>query len=217
MLQHHLTNRFSYTQAADSDPNIGGLGTQFSEASGSVQIAYESEGWKIAAIWSGVQSPADLVGGFGTRFTENNYFAGKNAFMNAWGIGGSWQPHNSGWIPSISGGYGFNSVVAKNDRNITASQSWNVGLQWSDVLLIGNSAGMAVGQPVFAISQKGGQTPADGNYVWEWWYQFQITDAISVTPAAFYLSRPLGQATNVDGEQKTFSQLGGLVKTTFRF
>ena len=76
---------------------------------------------------------------------------------------------------------------------------------------------MAVGQPVFATSLKGDSTPADGNYVLEWWYQFQVTDNISVTPAFFYLSRPEGQNTGLDGNDNTFSQLGGLVKTTFNF
>jgi carbohydrate-selective porin OprB len=50
--------------------------------------------------------------------------------------------------------------------------------------------------------------------VWEWWYKFQVTDKISVTPALIYLSRPLGQETPA-GE--SFSQFGGLVKTSFRF
>ena len=76
---------------------------------------------------------------------------------------------------------------------------------------------MAVGQPIFATSLKGDLTPADGNYVWEWWYQFQVTDNISVTPALFYLSRPEGQNTYLDDNDNTFSQLGGLVKTTFNF
>ena len=38
---------------------------------------------------------------------------------------------------------------------------------------------------------------ADGNYAWEFWYQFQVTDNISVTPAIYYLSRPLGDLTMV--------------------
>ena len=38
---------------------------------------------------------------------------------------------------------------------------------------------------------------ADGNYAWEWWYQFQVTDNISVTPAIYYLSRPYGDLTMV--------------------
>ena len=73
---------------------------------------------------------------------------------------------------------------------------------------------MAVGQPTFATSLKGGDTPRDGNYVWEWWYKVQVTDNIAVTPALFYLSRPLGGDTP-DG--KSFNQLGGLIKTSFRF
>ena len=57
-------------------------------------------------------------------------------------------------------------------------------------------------------------TPADGQFIWEWWYQFQVTDNISVTPALFYLSRPMGELTP---NSSTFQQLGGLIKTTFVF
>ena len=73
---------------------------------------------------------------------------------------------------------------------------------------------MAVGQPMFATELESGDTPRDGNYIWEWWYQFQVSDNISVTPALFYLSRPFGQETPAN---TTFNQLGGLVKTTFSF
>ena len=73
---------------------------------------------------------------------------------------------------------------------------------------------MAVGQPTFATSLKGGDTPRDGNDVWEWWYEVQVTDHIAVTPALFYLSRPLGGYTP---EGRSFNQLGGLIKTSFRF
>jgi carbohydrate-selective porin OprB len=89
-----------------------------------------------------------------------------------------------------------------------------VGLEWADVLIKGNTLGMAVGQPVFATALSGGGSPDDGNFVWEWWYKFQVTDNISVTPALFYLSRPLGQDTLSDS---SFRQLGGLVKTSFSF
>ncbi|MCP4047532.1 MAG: porin, partial [Gammaproteobacteria bacterium] len=67
---------------------------------------------------------------------------------------------------------------------------------------------------------------ADGNYAWEWWYQFQVTDNISVTPAIYYLSRPYGDLTNGQGkafggnrgdDNSTFNNFGGLVKTTFKF
>ena len=88
-------------------------------------------------------------------------------------------------------------------------------------------AGMAVGQQGFVtaldLSNDGDRFRSasdveetlvrDGQYAWEWWYMFQVTDNITVTPAIFYLSRPFG--TTTQGE--TFNQFGGLVKTTFQF
>ena len=72
-----------------------------------------------------------------------------------------------------------------------------MGLQWADAFLKGNTLGMAVGQPTFVtavdyrIDFSESDFVADGNYAWEFWYQFQVTDNISVTPAIYYLSRPL--------------------------
>jgi len=61
----------------------------------------------------------------------------------------------------------------------------------------------------------------DGNWAWEWWYKFQVTDNISVTPGFFYLSKPLGQATpniNTAGTATgMFDAFGYLIKTTFKF
>ena len=73
---------------------------------------------------------------------------------------------------------------------------------------------MAFGQPPFATSLNGGETPQDGNYALEGWYKIQVTDQISVTPALFYLSRPLGANTPAG---QSFDQLGALIKTSFRF
>ncbi len=84
---------------------------------------------------------------------------------------------------------------------------------------------MAVGQPTFltnlersSVSEDGldiSNDLNDGNYAWEWWYKFQVTDNISVTPAVFYLSAPLGQLQKGDGD--SFNNFGGIVKTTFKF
>jgi carbohydrate-selective porin OprB len=48
----------------------------------------------------------------------------------------------------------------------------------------------------------------------EAWYKVQLTDQISLTPALFYITRPLGQLTP---SGHTLSQLGALIKTSFRF
>jgi carbohydrate-selective porin OprB len=99
------------------------------------------------------------------------------------------------------------------------------------VFIKGNSAGMAVGQPTFLTAVSGGNPvfggPAaataivDGNYAWEWWYKFQVTDNISVTPALYYLSAPLGQVSKNVGAIGTtgtdFNNFGGFIKTTFKF
>ena len=41
-----------------------------------------------------------------------------------------------------------------------------MGLEWNDVFMAGNNAGMAVGQPVFATDLRGGDTPVDGQFIW---------------------------------------------------
>jgi carbohydrate-selective porin OprB len=81
---------------------------------------------------------------------------------------------------------------------------------------------MAVGQPTFVTAMNSG-TPQDAGYAWEWWYKFQVTDHISVTPAIFYLSNPQGavgfanaQAAGVD-TANPLTNFGGLIKTTFKF
>jgi hypothetical protein len=102
--------------------------------------------------------------------------------------------------------------------------SWTVGLQWADAFIKGNAAGMAVGQTPFvtALPTGAGRTPNDGNYAWEWWYKFQVTDNISVTPALYYLSQTagwLGKSNPVTGGtgNLTVNNFGGVIKTTFKF
>jgi hypothetical protein len=194
----------------------GGIGNKFSGATGSVQLAYQQEQWGLAAIWSYVQPDTQFVPGT-TPFTHGAIDHNASAKTNALGLSAYWQPLQSGWWPSVSVGWGINSTsysVPQPAGSLSTSQSWMVGLQWADVFQKGNDFGFAVAQPVFATALTGGVTPNDGNYVWEWWYKFQVTDKISVTPALIYLSRPLGQQTPA-GE--SFSQFGGLVKTSFRF
>jgi hypothetical protein len=194
----------------------GGLGNRNSGATGSVQLGYQQEQWGLAAIWTYVQSETQFVPGT-TPFTHSAIDHNSDAATSAWGLSAFWQPLRSGWLPSLSLGWGINSTTYSTSQprgSLSTSQSWMVGLQWTDVFLKGNDFGLAVAQPVFATALTGGVTPNDGNYVWEWWYKFQVTDNISITPALIYLSRPLGQVTPA-GE--SLSQFGGLVKTSFSF
>ncbi|QNI86293.1 outer membrane porin [Synechococcus sp. PROS-7-1] len=216
----------------ESDPRIAGIATDGASGTGTVQIAYAKDNWGLAAaynyssenfgnMYQGTATPlATEVGGLGNT--------------NSVGVSAYWSPEDPGWIPSISVGWGLNSTSGTNDSTLfgydfdsATTQSWSVGLQWADVFLKGNMAGMAVGQQGFVtaldLSNDGDRFRSasdveetlvrDGQYAWEWWYMFQVTDNITVTPAIFYLSRPFG--TTTQGE--TFNQFGGLVKTTFQF
>jgi hypothetical protein len=114
-------------------------------------------------------------------------------------IAGYWSPIDAGWAPSISAGYGYNGGSGGFDD----SQSWMVGLQWSDVFMEGNAAGVAFGMPPF--------TSGDDSESWlfEVFYKYQATDNISITPAFFYAS----DYRNNSG----FGTWGGVIQTTFRF
>jgi hypothetical protein len=197
------------------DPGGGGIGNRNSQATATAQLAYASERWALAAIYNTIQNGVAIPGA--TPFTTAAFGTPSSSRTQAFGVSGYWQPAESGWIPSISTGWGISTTSYNSDPGagaLRSSQSWMVGLEWADALIKGNTLGMAVGQPVFATSLTSGRSPNDGNVAWEWWYRFQVTDNISVTPALFYLSRPLGQETPA-GE--TFSQLGGLIKSTLSF
>ena len=67
--------------------------------------------------------------------------------------------------------------------------------------------------------------PNDGNFAFEWWYRFQVSNNISITPAIFYLSNPSGwyaalnsgSTSNGEGSWGVFNSFGALIKTTFKF
>ena len=210
-----ISANYVAANGATSDVQNGGLATDGAGGTGTVQIGYGAEQWGIAAVYSYIQNANDLFV-YATNFTLDSY--ANLGETSAFGLSGYWQPDESGLIPSISSGWGINSSnynsMAKDRELVSTSQSWIIGLEWEDAFLQGNALGMAVGQAPFATRLRGGDTPNDGNYVWEWWYKFQLTDNIAMTPALFYLSRPLGANTP---ESKSFQQLGGLIKTSFRF
>ena len=198
----------------DSEDLIDGSSTHLSGGTATVQLAYSDAQWTVAFIYSHIQNGNDVINE-ATSFVRDSYgFAGTTS---AFGLSGFWQPDDSGWIPSISAGWGLNHTRYEDPDDagqVGISQSWSVGLQWRDAFLEGNVIGMAVGQTPFATHLKGGATPNDGNLVWEVWALWQVSDAISITPALFYKSRPLGQYTP---EGTTFHQVGVLLKTNIDF
>jgi hypothetical protein len=208
------------------DENSGGLATSCSQSNFTGQMAYGGESFGLALAYSYAQRGAGLYGGNGTPLAvAASSFANHSSSI---GISGYWSPLWGALFPSISAGWGI-SVYRLEDPGVlfswidgARSQSWYVGLQWSDVLAKGHFFGMAVGQPTFitgvdtAIPDEPNlRVPNDGNYAWEWWYKVQLRDSITITPAIYYLSAPLGQLQKDEGG--SLSNFGALVKTTFRF
>ena len=166
---------------------------------------------------------------------------GNNIDINNFAYTIAWTPKKNGTVvPSISAGWGYSAYnqsglltptaanvgIASSGisnqlavNNIAATQSWSVALQWKDAFIKGNSAGMAVGQPNFVTALRNGQTAQDGNYVWEWWYKFQVTDKISVSPALFYISNPSSAGTSAAGQTASTGAnvFGGVVLAQFKF
>ena len=215
---------------ADFEEDCGGIATDCAGSNGTVQLAYTADQWGVAAAYTyASENIGALYNGNGTPAAVATFQAGNT---NAFGLSAYWSPEESGWIPSISTGWGINQTDTNDNTFLGAfdiadhvtTQSWYVGLQWSDVFLKGNSAGMAVGQSTFVTNvdwdsdYEGDEWVGDGQYAWEWWYKFQVTDNISVTPALFYLSAPRGQVFRTAGDRDaTFNNFGGLIKTTFKF
>jgi hypothetical protein len=233
----------NYFQCAATE---GGIGNDCSRASFLGQLGWTAKNWGLSAAYRYGQRGSNARRG--TNFVASNSWWLANGQSNSVALNAYAQPSNSGLLPSVSVGWGLNKLSNNDIRAgllnttdgsyspvdyiypyVTESQSWYVGLQWSDVFWGGNSLGMAVGQPTFATNLSLGTDKSqskfvnDGNYAWEWWYKFQVTDNISVTPALFWLSRPLGALTDTiraDGSvdrSSSFGILGGLVQTTIRF
>ncbi|MDM7960116.1 MAG: iron uptake porin, partial [Synechococcus sp. WH 8007] len=226
--QPYFTVSSSYVASAgNGSDGSKGLMTGKSEASTLTQVAYNANQWKATFGWNYTQCGDDTTRE-GTQATmkdipcqaadgaylDSNTKGHRNAFATTL----AWRPKNTGLIPSISGGWGYNaysygisntgsnpaqtgaansSSTGKpgiagnlNVLNIQSTQSWTVGLQWDDAFTKGNVAGLAVGQPTFVTSTRNGTTPFDAGYVWEGFYKFQVSDNIAITPVLFYMSNP---------------------------
>jgi hypothetical protein len=210
----------------NGNPVEGGVGTAGSNETFTAQVGYAGNNWGAAVAYTYGNGTTIPAGTPLASFGNDNGFSSlsEGVTSNTIGLSAYWQPSQSGWVPSISTGWGITGLSGDaqygpvSNLSGTRIQSWYVGLQWADAFIKGNALGMAVGQTPFITQNPSdlGGTPNDGNYAWEWWYKFQVTDNISVTPALYYLSSPLGQLQN-DSSNETFTNFGGLVKTTFKF
>ena len=196
-----LVANLNYVAENGSDSSTGAF-----DSSGKLnllaQVGYRAPqfgvavGYRYGTEGSRVRTFNALGGGSGAlTYGQDSSSVAFNAY---------WQPKTSGIVPSISFGYGYNGVNgAGKATGATNSQSWFTGLQWSDVFAKGNAAGIAVGQP--SNSENASKAT-----MLEFFYKYQVSDNISVTPAIFY-------ASDNQGDKTASSNWGGVIQTTFRF
>ena len=232
-----LSANYVSQNASDGD---SGVMTQGSSSTSVTQLGYVGQrfpglggsAWGIGAAYTYSENMALRIA-TPYAIALSSATTNGNSSSNV-GLSGYWVPEDSPWIPSLSVGWGLSrySETFYWTNQSPETQSWSVGLQWTDVWVKGNSLGMAFGQAPFVTVTGGGGAfsaepvgvsgfPLDSNMVWECWYRIQISDSVTLTPAMFWISNVDGQYGKYDGGSTVLragsSVLGGLVKTTFQF
>jgi hypothetical protein len=160
------------------------------------QVGYRAPQWGVAVGYR--------YGTEGTRPRSYNGLLGANGALaagqesNSVAVNAYWQPTESGLVPSVSAGYGYNAVSGGSDYN---TDSWFVGLQWADVFAKGNAAGVAYGAAP--------SSDVEDAQLLEIFYKFRVSDNISITPALFYVTN--------NQRFDDSSKWGGVVQTKFTF
>ena len=196
-------------EGASSDSELG----MFGEATDGYflsQVGYGNRKWYLSALYAHKQGAdgSKPAMGYSTPAASN-----YDEALNAFGFRGYWTPEESGFIPTISAGFDYGVSDADADGKTEETIGWMVGLNWSDAFIDGNKLGIGFGTySSYATEVKGDSDPDDGNFAIEGYYDFQVTDNITVTPAVFWIQDADGDAS-VDGSDS----FGGLVKTTFKF
>ena len=129
---------------------------------------------------------------------------------NSVSLAGFWEPMDAKWFPSVSAGFSYTNysspILSTTPGNSEADGdiwSWMVGLQWKDVFVKGNTAGFALGMPLFVEDSAG--------MMYEVFYKYQVSNNISITPSIFWID------SNYNDLNAGSSTWGGVIQTTFRF
>jgi hypothetical protein len=187
-----------------------------------VQLAWQSKDKKwLATANYAFERGNNSMGQVGTQLALTPFMYASLNESNQFGFTLAYQ-----WSKdfSITGAYGHASVNARYDNSVlgvkmadagdtAVMNSWMVALNFKNVFLKGNSAGFAIGGVPSLVSNSAGWNKDGGMpTALETWYQFQVTDNISITPGVFYIS----STTNSDGIGGG-DVWGGVIKTQFNF
>jgi hypothetical protein len=197
------------SEGADSNSKKG----MFGEATDGYflsQIGYGNRQWYVSGLFASKMGADGSKPAMGYSTPDAKSY---DAALNAYGLRAYWSPEDAGFIPTISAGLDFGTSAAKDAGNAEDVFGWMVGLTWDDAFIDGNKLGAAVGSySSYATKVKGNDDPKDSNFAGEVWYNYQVTDNISIKPAIFWTDDAYGNQST-----KGANKFGGLVQTTFKF
>ncbi|MDM7954327.1 MAG: carbohydrate porin [Cyanobium sp. CZS 25K] len=216
---------------AGGTPQGGGLFGGASSQTSTLQLALSRPKWNVTAAYS-LSGPQVRLRG--TPLASQLAAGAGEGSLGSWSLAGYWQPRTSGWLPSISAGWGHDTfrfaTYPVPGLSGVRSRSWYTGLVWSDVLGVGNSLGLAVGSPahMHAIQTPTTSSIDDRGLAFEVFYRIQLSDAFALTPAVFWLPRPRGALTGSTdlsealrfapaSSEASLGVWAGLIRTTLRF
>lgn len=187
-----------------------------------VQLAWQSKDKKwLASANYAYERGNNSMGQVGTQLATTPFMYASLNESNQFGFTLAYQ-----WSKdfSLTGAYGHAAVSARYDNSVlgvkmadagdsAVMNSWMLAANFKNVFLKGNSAGIAIGGVPSVVSNSSGWNKDGGMpTAIETWYQFQVTDNISITPGIFYIS----STTNSDGIGGG-DTWGGVIKTQFNF
>ena len=200
----------AFNAAANYTSNTGktseaGKGIAGDNAGGSLltQVGYGTRKWWLGASYARKNEYS------GKWIAGQSTLGTKDASLNAFGLRGFWTPEESGIIPRISAGVDFGWADAVAAGATEETFGYMVGLDWDNVFIDGNKAGVGFGSIGSYITDTKGSADVDrDNSALEIWYDYQVTDNISIKPAVFWTN-------NYD--DKDDDKFGAVVITTFKF
>jgi len=206
--------------AADPSNEGGGVLTDV-DSNWLTKLEYGSPRWQVSFALAQKNCNDKAAATYGC-FDGGSYFAtqkGKERRGNStnYALRAYWKPDETGFIPEVQAGYDWSSVDAdKSGRALDSTEataSWMMGFTWKDLFIDGNALGIAIGQRQHATdTEDSADDPAVGNFVWEAYYDFKVSDNITVTPAIFGGSDTYNGASN-DSDDIS----GAILQTTFKF
>ena len=196
-----------------------------------VQVAWKSKDkkWLFTANYA-YERAMNSMGKVGTELAKNPFGYSTLIESNQYGVTLAYK-----WSDrfQITGAYGGNSMTSRYDSSVLGismveagdtaqTSSWMIGLNFKDVFIEGNKAGFAIGGvPTVSANDSGWGTDGSMPIALETWYQFQVTDNISVTPGVFWVSgqneTKTGKFGQVNVNKASSDVWGGIVKTEFKF